>query len=339
MKDVERLEYIYNLMSKKQKADAERYPDFPEPPPVPKEPKAPKPPKVIKGEASNIPPPKEPKAPKAPKVLKGEVSNIPPPPKEPKAPKVLKGKANNQDIYGDGNVRVYQHNVEEFKTASPNLMKSLESLAKRGAQFYFEGKKVSTKEGLLIVKNEKNILIETHPYVNKKPEVRILTTPTNVSIPEPPAPPEPVSPLDHVIEMAKKNAKFYLEGKEITSDMAIEVMKKNKSINIDSRSNGKQPVVKMSTKPIKIGYNMNTSKSNMGLQKVELVAMISNEDLERQKIGRRVLFFSENFRNCSEYFFDGKSISENEALDIYARNEDIIITSEENGNKSLIIKC
>lgn len=241
MKDVERLEYIYSLMSKKQKADAERYPDFPEPP------------KVIKGEASNIPPPKEPKAPKAPKVLKGEVSNIPPPPKEPKAPKVLKGKANNQDIYGDGNVRVYQHNVEEFKTASPNLMKSLESLAKRGAQFYFEGKKVSTKEGLLIVKNEKNILIETHPYVNKKPEVRILTTPTNVSIPEPPAPPEPVSPLDHVIEMAKKNAVFYLEGKEITSDKAIEVMKKNKNINIDSRSaNDEQPVVKMSTKPIRI---------------------------------------------------------------------------------------
>ena len=46
---------------------------------------------------------------------------------------------------------------------------------------------------------------------------------------------------------------FYLEGKEINPDKAIEVMKKNKDINIDSRSaNGKRPVVKMSTKPIRI---------------------------------------------------------------------------------------
>jgi beta-lactamase regulating signal transducer with metallopeptidase domain/biopolymer transport protein ExbD len=257
-KDVDRLEYIYGLMSKKQKTNAEPFPDFP---PLPKSPI------VLKGEKSNIPPPPPPKAPKvkkveksnippppkAPKVLKGEVSNIPPPPKGPKPPKVLKGKVYNQDMYGDENVRVYQHNVGETKTASPNLLKSMESLVKRDAQFYFEGKKVSTKEGLRIVKNKKNILIETHPYVNKKPEVQIHTKPSNVSVPEPPAPPEPVSPLDHVIEMAKKNAKFYLEGKEITSDKAIEVMKNNKDINIDSRSaKNKRPVVKMSTKPIRI---------------------------------------------------------------------------------------
>ena len=100
--DVERLEYIYGLMSDKQKADAEPFPDFP---PMPEAPKAPKPAK-------------------APKVKKGEKSNIPPPP--------------------------------------------------------------------------------------------------------PPAP-EPVEPLDHVIEMAKKGATFYYEGKKITSDKAIELLKKNKN--------------------------------------------------------------------------------------------------------------
>ena len=377
-KDVERLEYIYGLMSKKQKAAAEPFPDFPELPPVPNAPKAPNEreeaaniikgiieeqdpydnvhatlyspankkdftviqespsaPRVLKGEASNIPKPPRTnqsaigKIPPydcpqeggdyskelldafdkfqkighsygkvvtaykekgqgdikslqkmyknvikdldkynkfaieenvigsspifAPKVKKGEKSDIPKPPKEPKAPKALKGKVNKQEKYGADNVRVYQHNVGESKTASPNLMKSIESLVKRDAQFYFEGKKVSTKEGLRIVKSKKNILIETHPYVNKKPEVRIHTNPNDVSIPKPPTPPEPVSPLDHVIDMAKKNAIFYLEGKEITSDKAIEVMKKNKDINIDSRSaNGKRPVVKMSTKPIRI---------------------------------------------------------------------------------------
>jgi Tfp pilus assembly protein PilW len=69
----------------------------------------------------------------------------------------------------------------------------------------------------------------------------------------PPVPPTPISPLDHVVEMAKKNAIFYHEGKEISSDKAIDIIKKNKKINIDTRgSNNKRPVVKLSTEPIVI---------------------------------------------------------------------------------------
>ncbi|KAG1657580.1 hypothetical protein GQR58_023265 [Nymphon striatum] len=279
MKDVKRLEYIYGLMSKKQKAAAESFPDFPELPPVPDAPKAPSQREgaanIIRGIIEEQDPNDNVHATLYSPVNKKDFTAIQ---ESPSAPRVLKGEkqkislkklgmnlkkaaseiektvreideeveVDNQDMYGADNVRVYQHNVGESKTASPNLMKSIESLVKRDAQFYFEGKKVSTKEGLRIVKSKKNILIETHPYVNKKPEVRIHTNPNDVSIPKPPSPPEPVSPLDHVIDMAKKNAIFYLEGKEITSDKAIEVMKKNKDINIDSRSaNGKRPVVKM----------------------------------------------------------------------------------------------
>ncbi len=201
MKDVERLEYIYGLMSKKQKADAEPFPDFP---PMPEAPKAPK---VVKGEVSDIPPPpappkepkkvKELKEPKAPKVLKGEVSDIPPP-KAPNAPKVL----------------------NEREEALNTIQK-------------------------IIKEQDPNDNVHTGVYsINKKDATKILESP-------PPNPPEPLSPLDHVIVMAKKNAKFYLEGKEITSDKAIEVMKKNKDINIDSKTkNGKRPMVKMSVEPI-----------------------------------------------------------------------------------------
>ena len=39
-------------------------------------------------------------------------------------------------------------------------------------------------------------------------------------------PPPPVSSLDHVIKMAKKDATFYFETKEITPDKAIELLKK-----------------------------------------------------------------------------------------------------------------
>ena len=73
--------------------------------------------------------------------------------------------------------------------------------------------------------------------------------------PTPPAPqdpPKPISPIDHVIAMAKKDAIFYYEGKEISSDTAIDLLKKNKDLNIDSRSEkGKRPVVKLSKEPFR----------------------------------------------------------------------------------------
>ncbi|MAM29839.1 MAG: hypothetical protein CMC13_12520 [Flavobacteriaceae bacterium] len=69
----------------------------------------------------------------------------------------------------------------------------------------------------------------------------------------PPPPPPPKSPLDHVIEMAKKNATFYLEGEKISSDKAIEVIKSNNNLNIQTTGkSSKNPQVKISTKPVKI---------------------------------------------------------------------------------------
>lgn len=69
----------------------------------------------------------------------------------------------------------------------------------------------------------------------------------------PSQPPAPKSPLDHVIEMAKKDATFYFEGKKISSDKAIEIIKNNNEINIHSTgSKSKRPEVKLTTAPIVI---------------------------------------------------------------------------------------
>jgi hypothetical protein len=69
--------------------------------------------------------------------------------------------------------------------------------------------------------------------------------------PLPPAPPKP--PLDHVIDMAKKDATFYYEGKKISSDKAIEILKANKSMNISTKNSGsKNPKVYLSKEPITI---------------------------------------------------------------------------------------
>ncbi|WP_273565584.1 hypothetical protein [Maribacter halichondriae] len=179
-KDVERLKYIYDAMSDKQRADAEPFPDFPEPPPAPDAPKSPKAPNE-REEASNkikqIIEEQDPydvvggnqlslAQPDPSKILKGEVSDIPPPPPPAAAP-------------------------------SPRVLKG--------------------------------------------------------EISDIPPPPAPQSPLDHIIEMAKKDAVFYYQGNEISSDKAIQILKENDKINIDSRgSKSKKPMVKLSTEPIVI---------------------------------------------------------------------------------------
>lgn len=77
------------------------------------------------------------------------------------------------------------------------------------------------------------------------------TTPHNPV--QPPAPPAPPKPIEHIKKMVAKGASFTLNGKEISGEKAIEVVQKNKRINIDSReSNGANPIVKLSTDPIVI---------------------------------------------------------------------------------------
>ena len=71
------------------------------------------------------------------------------------------------------------------------------------------------------------------------------------TIPPPPLPPK--SPLDHVVDMAKKDAVFYFDGKKISSDKAIAILKKNKSINIRTKHEGQNnPTVELLNKPIVI---------------------------------------------------------------------------------------
>ncbi|MDT0620937.1 M56 family metallopeptidase [Croceitalea vernalis] len=169
VKDVERLEYIYGLMSDKQKADAEPFPDFPKPPPAPETP-------IYLSNKNTIIAVQEPASPSL-NTIKGKATSIPQPP----SPKVIKGQAS--------------------------------------------------------------------------------------TIPAPPPPPIPPSPLDHIIDMAKKGASFYFEGKKISSDKAIELIKKNKSLNISTtKSNSKNPQVRISKEAIKIG-SLNKKKDLLNYAK------------------------------------------------------------------------
>ncbi|MFT5103461.1 MAG: hypothetical protein ACI86C_001115, partial [Candidatus Latescibacterota bacterium] len=110
--DVDRLTFIHNKMSSKQREDAEPFPNFPAPPPVPSSPDAPEPPKVIMG------------------VNDGDPGMPPPPP--PKNP-----------------------------------LDYIITMSKKGASFYYEDEKVNSDKAIELIKKNNNLNIQT-TQVNSK---------------------------------------------------------------------------------------------------------------------------------------------------------------------------
>ena len=200
MKDVEKLKYIYNLMSDKQRKNADPFPDFPEPPP---------------------PPP----APEAPKVKVKEVKAV----RRPSEPKPVSVKAVAR--------------VQETEVAAKALTAEEKKKLKKRAKVYkkehpeaVKKVKVKTKDGKVVEVEEVEI-----------PQAELI------EVPSPPEPPAPPSPLDFVIKMAKSNAKFYYETEAISSDKAIELLKKNPELNVRAKkTKAAQPIVYISKKPIVI---------------------------------------------------------------------------------------
>jgi hypothetical protein len=72
------------------------------------------------------------------------------------------------------------------------------------------------------------------------------------NIPPPPSPPTPPSPLDYAIDMAKNGATFFYEGKKVSSDKAIDLLKKNKVLNIEYREKNGKAEVRITKEPVTI---------------------------------------------------------------------------------------
>ncbi|MEL6811882.1 MAG: M56 family metallopeptidase [Bacteroidota bacterium] len=190
-------------------------------------------------------------------------SLIPPPPPPPPAPGVSSGKVALVDIPN-----------EERKA----LMSQYQ---KEGGEFYFNNKKVTYFKALSLIDELKSYGFGFGKGPDQNPKIYIYTDeslvppppPPPVVIkgvndgdpnlpPPPPPPPAPEEPLDHLISMAKKGAQFYYEGKKISSDKAIELLKKNDNLNIQTTGyNSKSPKVRISKKPIVVGKS--SASSNM----------------------------------------------------------------------------
>jgi len=208
MKDLERLEYIYNLMTDEQKTTAEPFPDcFPPPPP--------------------------------------------------------------------------------FVSLKP--IDHIIKMAKNNAAFLYENKRISSNKAIALLKENDQLNIETEYFKNSNPIVKITKegiNTSNANIP-PPAPPKPTkalkvikgvndtdanipppppkqkgwgvkteisnkTPIEHITEMAKNDADFYLEGKKITYNKAIKTIEENPEMNISIQSGkGIKNKVEISKDPIK----------------------------------------------------------------------------------------
>lgn len=179
--DVDRLTYIHGLMYEKQKTDAEPFPDFP---PMPEPPVAPKAIKTVK--------PVKPI--KATKVFKGVKSDIPPPPNAPEETLALVQKIiKEQDPYDTTTLsRIQVSNVDnppnktilQNPPSPPAPIEPLDyviKMAKKDAQFFYKDKEITSDEAIKLMKNNKDINIDSRDSKGKRPIVKLSKEPIKIN--------------------------------------------------------------------------------------------------------------------------------------------------------------
>ncbi|MGK0291510.1 MAG: hypothetical protein ACI86H_002978, partial [bacterium] len=166
----------------------------------------------------------------------GMVSETPPPPPIP-------------ENATEAQKKKYSEAIERYKLRSEKMAYQEARVAKIKTKKgeLARVRELRSKEEVQKLKKERREFAQVRK-LNSKAKKGELTRVKEIKTPEPPKP-----PLDHIIALAKKDAIFHLEGKEISSDKAIEILKKNKSLNIQTLgSNSKQPKVYISRKIIVI---------------------------------------------------------------------------------------
>ncbi|MGB0895825.1 MAG: M56 family metallopeptidase [Flavobacteriaceae bacterium] len=260
LKDINRLEYLYNLMTPKQRKSAQPFPDCPPPPPsAPKNAKI-----VLESHSKGVLPPPPPPIPanateaqikkyektirayekeveKAQQKLngkndfvhKGDISNIPPPP-PPMSP-----------------VEFIKHN------------------AKKGHVFYYDNKKISSKQALEIVRKDNAI--------------HLLAKGKKVTLSKEPITVETIEPTS--IKLPKK-ADYILDNKNVSYEEASKVNNNNiASVDVANRDgNGnklEKPLIYIYTKKPKKAVDKSdrpiTSVNGVGC--VECVLEMTKEKL------------------------------------------------------------
>ena len=201
-----------------------------------------------------IPPP-PPLPPGAPKVKMGEASNIPPPPPPPSNMGTIKNKYKYSYVLYVNGETIY---LEGKKVSLSNFAKAMDTHTKdwpaSAYKFYgVSAKRENVSEDFIKKLNTAYQKTKLAKKSSIKEPYILAPAALNLSVPPSPPPPGPEKPLDHVIAMAKRNATFHYENEKITSDKAINLLKENSDLNIQTRLNDpKPPMVYISKKGITV---------------------------------------------------------------------------------------
>lgn len=150
-----------------------------------------------------------------------EIKNIPPPPPVPEGATLEQKKE-------------YEVTRVKYEESRHERMKELESKRIMKTELHSKDLELAMKEWELRIADRESTIQKRQLEIAHSKTARL-----------------PKSPLDHVTEMAKKEAVFYYEGKKVTSDKAISLLKENKKLNISSSSNDGISTVKLSKNGIK----------------------------------------------------------------------------------------
>ncbi|MEX0314079.1 MAG: M56 family metallopeptidase [Allomuricauda sp.] len=260
-KHVERLTYLYKLMSEKQRKDAEPFPDFPVPPPPPEAPMASKNisdrqrasnmiDSIIKTQdpydnlntinLSTVPP----------KISSTQnIKKVPPPPL-PKPVSNYPETSQSQEWPRVPNIAI----VTNQKPVSPELKNFFKSYKEKVATYYdgvtrYIKNNTGTKKELMRQYEEIMAMYRNYENLAKAEGVYAIPHPKMAQMPDDPVPPHLKSTIDYIIGLTKKNdAIFFYDDKKITNEKALEILNNNKKVRIKSifEKEGKSEV-KMST--------------------------------------------------------------------------------------------
>lgn len=246
------------------------------------------------------------------KVKKGEVSNIPPPPPAPPRTMAV-GREINQAYYDSlGTLNEQEKSKTGFLTINDekHYYVSTQGQTKYynrwGNQVDKSGKILSTTQtngtdvvpGQKISKVYQNDQVVSEFNKNWESDSEVLNPP-----------PPPISPLDHVIKMAKKDASFFYEGKSVSSDRAIAVLKSNTELNIlTQNADGNNPRVYITKEPI----------NNETISKTEFPKPTAENAISHLKVMNR---------HGAKFYINAKAVSFNNALKAVRKNKNADINS------------
>ncbi|WP_299891249.1 M56 family metallopeptidase [uncultured Lacinutrix sp.] len=287
---------------------------------------------------------------------KGDI--LPPPPPPPPAPAPINGATKNKT--GFININGKQHFYSKIKG-------KVKYYDRYGYEVDKKGNKLSNiqTDGSNVVPGQKL----TKVYKNGKVVSEFKKTwkdNHSMDIPEPPIPPKPISIVEHIKNMTNKGSSFFYNGEKITSKRALNLVKTDKKINMSSHTDNGKSRVYLSTKPITvINGRTNIEKNKAKAKKLAMIerkkavkenkakiiearekdmkerklAMVERKNMMREsRHSRKPL--AEQFlgmeANGTIFFYEGKKISEAEAIALVTKNSKLNVYIHNSNGKGTV---